>query len=102
MILFFLKTNELSRRRWHLLSTSQNLTHLGAHFHNPFLFNRVMPEVRVPPLLELLEAVDDKFIELFGSIPSIRVVAPGRVNLIGEHTDYNGGYVLPMVRTRRA
>lgn len=60
-----------------------------------------MPEVQVPTLLELLEAADDKFIELFGSIPSIRVVAPGRVNLMGEHTDYNEGYVLPMVRKQK-
>ena len=32
----------------------------------------------------------------FGGWPSVCGVAPGRVNLIGEHTDYNGGFVLPM------
>ncbi|BDT58737.1 galactokinase [Massilia varians] len=31
----------------------------------------------------------------FGQAPSLRVQAPGRVNLIGEHTDYNDGLVLP-------
>ncbi|VDD82839.1 unnamed protein product [Mesocestoides corti] len=55
-----------------------------------------MPEVKIPQLVDLLEAADNKFIELFHSIPTVRVVAPGRVNLIGEHTDYNGGFVLPM------
>ena len=35
-----------------------------------------------------------KFQELFGS-PSLGYRAPGRVNLIGEHTDYNAGFVLP-------
>jgi galactokinase len=39
----------------------------------------------------------DRFMEVYkGEREHIRVFAsPGRVNLIGEHTDYNGGYVLP-------
>ncbi len=33
--------------------------------------------------------------EIFGQTPDVVVRAPGRINLIGEHTDYNGGFVLP-------
>lgn len=36
------------------------------------------------------------FIEAHGAEPELVVQAPGRVNLIGEHTDYNEGFVLPM------
>jgi galactokinase len=36
------------------------------------------------------------FAQLFGQPPAVRAAAPGRVNLIGEHTDYNGGFVLPI------
>lgn len=36
------------------------------------------------------------FTERFGEAPAVVVRAPGRVNLIGEHTDYNDGFVLPM------
>lgn len=35
------------------------------------------------------------FRSLFGRQPVTTAEAPGRVNLIGEHTDYNGGFVLP-------
>lgn len=35
------------------------------------------------------------FNETFGYVPTHTIQAPGRVNLIGEHTDYNDGFVLP-------
>ncbi|HJV60896.1 MAG TPA: galactokinase [Albitalea sp.] len=35
------------------------------------------------------------FVHAFGQAPTLLVQAPGRVNLIGEHTDYNDGFVLP-------
>lgn len=41
-----------------------------------------------------------KFAELFGDAEGVKVYfAPGRVNLIGEHTDYNGGHVFPCALT---
>ena len=36
------------------------------------------------------------FTETYGGQPDVLVMAPGRVNLIGEHTDYQNGYVCPM------
>jgi galactokinase len=42
------------------------------------------------------------FTERFGQAPAIVVRAPGRVNLIGEHTDYNDGFVLPLAIDRAA
>ncbi|HEY9498160.1 MAG TPA: galactokinase [Terrimesophilobacter sp.] len=41
------------------------------------------------------------FSELFGHSPSGVWSAPGRVNLVGEHTDYNEGFVLPFAIDRR-
>jgi galactokinase len=41
------------------------------------------------------------FRALFGVAPETEATAPGRVNLIGEHTDYNGGYVLPLAISQR-
>ena len=46
------------------------------------------------------EIVLEKFHEVFGPEGDIRTYfAPGRVNLIGEHTDYNGGHVFPCALT---
>ncbi|NWF80449.1 MAG: galactokinase [Chloroflexi bacterium] len=50
-----------------------------------------MPDVR---------ALRDAFAERYGIHPRLIVRAPGRVNLIGEHTDYNEGFVLPIAIDR--
>ncbi len=43
----------------------------------------------------LNELFNQKFKDYFGDYPTLLVRAPGRINLIGEHTDYNNGFVLP-------
>ncbi len=48
-----------------------------------------------------MDRLGQLFSNHFGGSPSIRVIAPGRVNLIGEHTDYNGLPVFPMAIQRR-
>jgi galactokinase len=50
--------------------------------------------------MDLRSRVTAEFAPRFGSPPSAIVRAPGRVNLIGEHTDYNDGFVLPMAIDR--
>ena len=44
----------------------------------------------------LADKAHERFQDLFGAPPAGVVFAPGRVNLVGEHTDYNDGFVLPM------
>jgi galactokinase len=41
------------------------------------------------------------FTQRYGRMPEVVASSPGRVNLIGEHTDYNGGDVLPMAIAHR-
>ncbi len=42
-----------------------------------------------------------EFAATYGREPEVAWAAPGRVNLIGEHTDYNGGFVLPFALPHR-
>jgi galactokinase len=47
-------------------------------------------------MVELSEQVRELFTDQFHAAPAFIVHAPGRVNIIGEHTDYNEGFVFPM------
>ena len=51
-------------------------------------------------VMKKAQKVVDKFIELFNTTPLV-VQAPGRINLIGEHVDYNLGTVLPATINKR-
>jgi galactokinase len=51
-------------------------------------------------LRQLAGQARGRFAHRFGRPPSWLAAAPGRVNLIGEHTDYNDGFVLPMAIER--
>ena len=51
-------------------------------------------------LQELGRATTQQFTQTYGRAPQWLAAAPGRVNVIGEHTDYNDGFVLPMAIER--
>jgi galactokinase len=51
-------------------------------------------------ITSLQQRVTHEFERRFGVSPAFVARAPGRVNLIGEHTDYNDGFVLPMAIDR--
>ncbi len=51
-------------------------------------------------MTDTLKGMRSKFMEKFGRDPDFISAAPGRVNLIGEHTDYNDGFVLPIAVDR--
>lgn len=62
------------------------------------VFEAAMAATSCPDVSELVAEARRLYEQVFGGeAPLTAVCAPGRVNLIGEHTDYNQGFVLPMV-----
>ncbi|KAL3878009.1 hypothetical protein ACJMK2_035649 [Sinanodonta woodiana] len=53
-------------------------------------------KAEIPTVQELVQKACEVFKGQFGGQPEKASCAPGRVNLIGEHTDYNDGFVFPM------
>src|SRR5215216_4143058 len=53
-----------------------------------------------PSLDEQVAGVKRRFAEIYGASAQWMAAAPGRVNLIGEHTDYNAGFVFPLAIER--
>src|SRR6476660_8242716 len=51
-------------------------------------------------LSQLVASASDRFRQRYGRAPQWIAAAPGRVNIIGEHIDYNDGFVLPMAIDR--
>ena len=63
-------------------------------YHNSW-FNNPHNNLLQYPHMEIIERVTNIFLETFGDAPIHIARAPGRVNLLGEHVDYNDGFVLP-------
>lgn len=59
-----------------------------------------MKDSTLPQRVALARRATEAFARHFGVSPAVLARAPGRVNLIGEHTDYTGGYVLPVAIDR--
>src|SRR2546426_1083060 len=87
-------------------STSAYLTHARIRFVPGWLWRGGgigWPTVALAPILvkPMRHNASALFRATFGVAPRAAASAPGRVNLIGEHTDYNGGPVLPLATPLR-
>src|ERR1700724_3633194 len=60
-----------------------------------------MPLTRRVFMPQIEQRAAQAYREQFHEEPALIASAPGRINLIGEHTDYNGGFVLPCAVDRR-
>src|SRR5215467_6028344 len=67
--------------------------------HDEHRLNLFAPCHKRADMLDV-NAIRDQFERHYGIHPRLIVRAPGRVNLIGEHTDYNDGFVLPVAIDR--
>lgn len=64
------------------------------------MYKLICTKILIKGVSEMREQLIAQFKEIFGDEGEIRTYfAPGRVNLIGEHTDYNGGHVFPCALT---
>ena len=63
-------------------------------------YSKTVIKVRIGMMVKIQEQVVTQFVAQFGTRPHFVVRGPGRVNLIGEHTDYNDGFVMPMAINR--
>src|SRR5437016_1737380 len=62
---------------------------------------RMIARAQTRPSSIQRKAAMDEFEHMFGRPAATQVETHGRVNLIGEHTDYNGGFVLPTLIPQR-
>jgi galactokinase len=67
-----------------------------------FYFSPIRKNIFMNPYPSTISHLLPAFRQSFHSDPEIIIRAPGRVNLIGEHTDYNDGFVLPVAIDRYA
>jgi len=49
----------------------------------------------------MIDTIETHFKQRFGTDAEVLISSPGRINLIGEHTDYNDGFVLPAAINKR-
>ena len=65
------------------------------------LYPNGRPSARVSPSHQLDQRARAAFRQAYGYSPTAVAVAPGRINIMGEHTDYNQGWVLPAAIDRQ-